>query len=186
MRDGRTLELLFGNVQFYIGNMENGLAVFDTYGRLYEKDSVERFKALDGYEGYASGRGYILSRGLPMLKDTLLVGKGADVFGFLFPHHDFIGKVQLLGRYTHTFDKPHNIYLFIGYSFGVTGLVSFLVLGVLLLVKSIKTLNLKSDQSISCISILLAVGAVFLFNDSMVYSTSIIFSILGGLTGMQE
>ncbi|WP_430884136.1 hypothetical protein [Fusibacter sp. JL216-2] len=186
MRDGRTLELLFGNVQFYIGNMEDGLAVFDTYGRLYEKNSVERFKPLDGYEGYASGRGYILSRGLPMLKDTLLVGKGADVFGFLFPHHDFIGKVQLLGKYTHTFDKPHNIYLFIGYSFGVVALVSFLVLGIILLIRSINALSLKSNQSISSICILFAVGMVFFFNDSMVYSTSIIFSILGGLTGMLE
>ncbi|GKT22656.1 hypothetical protein ADUPG1_004515, partial [Aduncisulcus paluster] len=55
--------------------MEEGLAVFDTYGRLYEEDTIDVFKPLKGYEGFASGRGYILSRGIPMLKDTLLVGK---------------------------------------------------------------------------------------------------------------
>jgi len=39
-------------------------------------------------------RGYIWSRSLPLLRNTILVGYGPDTFAMNFPQHDIAGKVK--------------------------------------------------------------------------------------------
>lgn len=62
---------------------------------------------------FGSGRGYIWSRTIPMLKDTLLLGHGADTYCAYFPHEDYVGKYNSGTFSTNTnivVDKPHNMY----------------------------------------------------------------------------
>jgi hypothetical protein len=80
---------------------------------------------------FGSGRGYIWSRTIPMMKDTLILGHGADTYCIYFPHVDYVGKYDS-GTFSSNLDiiidKPHNMYFgaFIG-----TGGISVLTLLVL-------------------------------------------------------
>jgi O-antigen ligase len=74
---------------------------------------------------FGSGRGYIWSRTLPMLRDTLLLGYGADTYCIYFPHDDYVGKHNAGWNINMIVDKPHNLYL--GAAVG-TGLISVLAL----------------------------------------------------------
>jgi hypothetical protein len=64
-------------------------------------------------QSFGSGRGYIWSRTIPMLKSTLALGHGADTYCIYFPHNDYIGKYNS-GTFTNNVDiivdKPHNMY----------------------------------------------------------------------------
>lgn len=79
-----------------------------------------------GYERLFNGRGYIWSRSLPLFKDTLLVGKGADMYAASFPQQDVIGKGNFLSS-TILVDKPHNIFLQLWINNGLIGLIVWLV-----------------------------------------------------------
>ncbi|MDR2088700.1 MAG: O-antigen ligase family protein [Clostridiales Family XIII bacterium] len=74
---------------------------------------------------FGSGRGYIWSRTLPMLRDTLLLGRGADTYCIYFPHDDYVGKYNAGWNINMIVDKPHNMYL--GAAIG-TGLLSVIAL----------------------------------------------------------
>ena len=83
---------------------------------------------------FGTGRGYIWSRGIPLMKDSLIVGTGADTFALAFPQTDYVGKYNA-DYYSleknMIVDKPHNMYLNM---FITTGGVSFLAfMGILIL-----------------------------------------------------
>ena len=74
----------------------------------------------------ASGRGYIWNKTIPLLKDYLFVGSGADTFALVYPNGDFVDK------YNNGYDnliltKPHSLYLQIAVQSGVLSLIGFLV-----------------------------------------------------------
>lgn len=97
---------------------------------------VNRFNKLDkivnppaafrGYEMLASGRGYVWSRTLPLLKKHLLLGLGPDTYIFAFPQNDYLGLYQN-GMETNVVTKPHNLYLQIGLQTGVVSLIAFIL-----------------------------------------------------------
>jgi len=72
---------------------------------------------------FGSGRGYIWSRTIPMMKDTLVLGHGADTYCIYFPNYDFVGKYNS-GTFSNNpsiiVDKPHNMYF--GVIIGTGGL----------------------------------------------------------------
>lgn len=82
-------------------------------------------------QSFGSGRGYIWSRSIPMMMDTLLLGHGADTYCIYFPHHDYVGKYNS-GTFSNNInivvDKPHNMYM--GAIIG-TGGISMLALALL-------------------------------------------------------
>ncbi|MDD2295646.1 MAG: O-antigen ligase family protein, partial [Eubacteriales bacterium] len=74
---------------------------------------------------FGSWRGYIWSRSFPLLKQTILLGTGADTYCAAFPQEDYAGKYSTGAQYDIVVDKPHNLYL--GAAIG-TGVVSLLAL----------------------------------------------------------
>ncbi len=81
---------------------------------------------------FGSGRGYIWSRTIPMLKNTLILGHGADTYSIYFPNDDYVGKYTSFSDNINIIvDKPHNMYF--GYIIG-TGAISVLALLVLWLI----------------------------------------------------
>lgn len=80
-----------------------------------------------GKELWGSSRGYIWSRSIPMIKDTLFIGYGPDTFAMYFPQNDYVAKLHYLSGITTVVDKPHNMYLQIAINTGLVSLIAFLI-----------------------------------------------------------
>lgn len=150
---------------------------------LQELEEPESF-GFKGLESFASNRGYIWSRSLPLLKDTILLGHGPDTYAIYFPQYDIRGKMNYLDNTTVVVDKPHNWYLQIGINTGIISLIAILgFLGWF----AIKGLSLWFKQEDGMIP---ALGSAFvcgvggyciagLFNDSTVSVAPVFWVIVG-------
>lgn len=89
---------------------------------------------------FGSWRGFIWSRTLPLIKDTLLIGHGADTYCIYFPQNDYAGKYStgFENNFNIIVDKPHNMYLSMAVGTGVVSVLAFLALWVLYAVQSAK------------------------------------------------
>ncbi|MBR0599545.1 O-antigen ligase family protein [Sinanaerobacter chloroacetimidivorans] len=91
---------------------EEGPKYFTGLGKLMDLRRVPSIGWENNLE-FGSGRGYIWSRTIPMLKETLILGHGADTFCIYFPHDDYVGKYNS-GTFSNEInivvDKPHNMY----------------------------------------------------------------------------
>ncbi len=98
--------------------------------------NVERF----GFEGkyeFASGRGYIWSCTIPLLKKALFLGVGQDNLVYEYPNSDYVGKVY--AGFEHLFvTKPHNMFLGIWVQQGLLALLAFLFLYALFMIRAIR------------------------------------------------
>ncbi len=114
----------------------------DTFYYLNSKGKFDKIITADsalltGYENFATGRGYIWSRTIPLLKNHILLGSGADTFTLVFPQQDYVNL------YNYGFDgqlitRPHNQYLQIGVQTGVISLIALLVFYIMYAISSIK------------------------------------------------
>lgn len=112
------------------------------YGKLDKLISAPSL-LFTGYEKLASNRGYIWSRTLPLLKDKIIIGSGADTFVTEFPQNDYVNFKNSLGK-GQILTKPHNLYLQIGVQTGVLSLISFIVFYLMYFISSLK-LYIRSD-----------------------------------------
>ncbi|MDR0570425.1 MAG: O-antigen ligase family protein, partial [Clostridiales Family XIII bacterium] len=87
---------------------------------------------------FGSGRGYIWSRTLPMLSQTLFVGHGADTYCIYYPQNDYVGKYNSSWNINTIVDKPHNMYLAAGVGTGVISVLALLALFVLYFIQSVR------------------------------------------------
>jgi len=90
-----------------------------------------------GYERYASGRGYIWSRTIPLLKKYIVFGSGADTFVMAFPQQDYVNLYNY-GFKGELLTKPHNLYLQIGVQTGVLSLIAFIVFYAMYFISSLR------------------------------------------------
>ena len=109
-------------------------------GKLVSLDRVERI-GFEGNEDFATYRGYIWSRTLPLLKETVLLGHGADTFAIYFPQADYAGKYNI-GYINNETDiiisKPHNMYLGAAVNTGVVSMIALLAIYGIYLFESFK------------------------------------------------
>lgn len=139
-------------------------------------------------QGFGSGRGYIWSRTIPMMKDTLIIGHGADTYCAYFPHDDYVGKYNS-GTFTTSInivvDKPHNMYF--GAIIG-TGGISMLALLVLWGIYIIQSFLIYWKESYHSFISYAGAGIFFgicgflvsaLVNDSSVSVMPMFYSLLG-------
>jgi hypothetical protein len=102
-------------------------------------DSLREVDSL-GFEGHydlATNRGYIWSRTLPLLRNSLLLGVGRDNFVYSFPNDDYVGKVNC-GFDGQIVTKPHNMYLQIAVEDGIPACLILIVLYVLLGIRTFR------------------------------------------------
>jgi len=139
-----------------------------------------------GKEKLGSSRGYIWSRTIPLIKNTLILGTGPDTFVFDFPQGDLIGKYYAYDTPNIVVDKPHNLYLQIAINYGVIALLGFLTMIIIYIVDSIKLYAFKEDyqersQMLGSITCLGVVGYLFsgIFNDSVVSVAPVFWIVLG-------
>ncbi|MSS64488.1 O-antigen ligase family protein [Velocimicrobium porci] len=136
------------------------------------------------HESFATGRGYIWSRTIPLLKNTLILGTGADTFLLEFPNDDFVGRYNN-DCLTALISKPHNMYLQIGVQTGVLSLIAFLAFYVIYFVSSIKLYFKHSfDTYLSQIGASILVGTLGymvagLANDSSITLAPVFWLLIG-------
>lgn len=101
------------------------------YRNIFEKQvDLSKVEAV-GWEknqNFGSGRGYIWSRTIPLIKDNIIIGKGADTYCLVYPQHDYVGRYNVDWKQNTIVDKPHNMYM--GAAIG-TGLISVLALSLI-------------------------------------------------------
>lgn len=171
------------NMPFMIYN--DKFLLINDKGESIEIKPVEKW-GFEGKETLGSSRGYIWSRSIPMLKNTMILGYGPDTFAAKFPQQDYIGKLVAYNTMSILVDKAHNLYLQIGINVGVLGLIAFLAMIFIYFISSFK-LYIKNDfddfLSVVGLATLTAIfgylGAGF-FNDSVV-SVAPVFWILFGM-----
>lgn len=182
-----TLILYLDNVPQFAFRLkpDNSVNLIDLSNRQYiDLETPESF-GFKGKELLGSGRGYIWSRSIPLLKDNIILGSGPDTFIFRFPQHDLIGKLYALGSATQTVDKPHNLYLQIAIDYGIIALIGFIAMMIIYLVDSFKLYALKKDyeksQILGAVTSFGVIGYLFagIFNDSVVSVAPIFWIILG-------
>ena len=78
------------------------------------------------YSSWLTYRGHIWARSIPLLKNHILLGSGADTFLMVYPNNDYLGVHQskTYGEYT---TRPHSWYLQVGIQTGVVSLLFLLV-----------------------------------------------------------
>lgn len=153
------------------------------YGKYADIDPKESF-GFKGMESFASGRGYIWSKTIPLLKDHILLGSGADTFVFQFPHSDYVGRYNY-GFYESIMSKPHSLYLQIGVQTGVISLIAFLAFYFMYLIDSVKLyFKHNLDTFVSQAGVAVMVGTVSymvsgISNDSSIAVAPIYWVMMG-------
>lgn len=184
MDEKNILTIKKGNIKLFFQVTDLGINLVNNKGEIISSGSVESW-GFKGKEKLGSSRGYIWSRSIPLLKNTIVKGYGPDTFAIYFPQNDFKGKMYAYGDMWQLVDKPHNFYLQTALSTGVLSLFAMLALFVMYIVKSI-SLYFKNEYndflSIAGVSIFAAVCGYLgagMFNDSVVSVAPVFWIILG-------
>lgn len=171
------------NINVHFAIKDNTFKYIDKKGQLVDLQPIEKW-GFEGRESFASYRGYIWSRSIPLLKKSSIIGYGPDTYSLYFPHHDYIGHLFTVGQNT-TVDKPHNMYLQYGINVGVVALLSIIALFAIYSFSSIKLyfgmkdFNLYSISGIACFTAFIGYGVAGIFNDSVVSVAPVFWIILG-------
>lgn len=120
----------------YFVSTENGYQYYTYAGKVGVPDYPES-AIFTNYGRFASGRGYLWSRSIPLLKKYFILGSGADTFSIAFPQNDVVGKTNYGYNYSYI-TKPHCLYLQIGVQHGVLGLICFLAVCIIYIVQSFR------------------------------------------------
>lgn len=116
---------------------KKGYYYYAPHGQFTKIVEAEKAGFLEGYEQIISGRGYIWSRSIPLLKNNILIGTGPDTFAITFPQRDYAAASNG-GFYGMVITKPHNMYLQVGVQTGCISLVAMLVFYIMYVISCIK------------------------------------------------
>lgn len=174
----------YDNMEALFSIEESDFLIMGMNNNFYEIQEVPSW-GFDGYEGLGSSRGYIWSRSLPLLQDTLLLGNGPGTFAMYYPQEDVVGKLKHLGFAKDVVDKPHNMFLQKAINTGLPSLLALIVLWGGYLLQGLKLYNNAdiSDWRVKTgISLVAAVAAYLVtgfFNDSVVSVAPVFWVLLG-------
>lgn len=179
------LKIQKGNILLFFDLEQDKITLLSPNGREISLEPVEAW-GFAGLERIGSSRGYIWSRSLPLLKNTLFFGYGPDTFAIVFPQHDILGKMYAYhGDMWQIVDKPHNQYLQIALNTGIISLLAFLFLVVYYLYQSFRLYvsnPFRDFLSQAGVAVFIAIvgylGAAF-FNDSVVSVAPVFWCLLG-------
>ncbi|MBE5958073.1 MAG: hypothetical protein E7254_04315 [Lachnospiraceae bacterium] len=139
--------------------------------------------------GFASNRGYIWSKTLPILMSDLIIGEGMDHFVLAFPNNDYAAKSNIKKINT-IYNKPHNWYLQIWSESGLIALIGMIFMITFLLIGGIinKSVLFENDRlSNMVIQGLFAsiIGYILMgfVNDSMIVTAPVFWIYFGLFAG---
>ncbi len=185
--DGAVFNITTSNTAFNICiNKETGSFKFLDYrGNQVDIRAAESY-GFENRETFASSRGYIWARTIPLLKNTIFKGHGPDTFVYYFPQNDVISKVKAFNTPYMIVDKPHNMYLQVAVNTGLLSLLALLILIIWYVIESMRLYILNKSENLYYVSgVCCLVGVIGfmvsgLANDSVI-SVSPVFWILLGI-----
>ena len=167
---------------YFTCDADDGYLIYAGNG-VYEKTAPIEAVDFHGHEHIASGRLYIWSRTIPLLKHTLLFGCGPDHFYLAFPQNDYVGKARYASSPYTIVEKPHNTLLLYGVELGLIAALAFILLsafGIKSCFRGIRGENNQLNQLSGML--LLALSAyltAYLFNDTSVVTSPPFWAALG-------
>lgn len=158
-------------------------------GQLFKTVSLGPMSERFGTEFYGliTGRGYAWIHTLPILKDTLFIGKGAGNFPLYFPQYDYVGLLNTHGNHELVADKPHCMYLQVAVDQGMVGLLSLLILfagvgiGYIKVRLKLSEFNERTRMMDASFTVLVAFLIYSGCNDSNVAVNSVFWAVFGTL-----
>lgn len=150
---GETLGLQYvidGYKYFIYYSQEDGAYCFqNAFGKKSEITYSEKadwkiFKMFGGF----SGRGYIWSKSVPLLKKYLFLGSGPDTYAFVYPHTDYIDE-NYNGYGNQMVSKPHCMYLQTSIQTGAVSLIAWLMFYLWYFLDSFRLYFRKSYETFS-------------------------------------
>lgn len=131
-----------------------------------------------------SGRLFIWSRSIPLLKKHIFLGSGPDTFLLEFPQKDYLNMTKY-GYENMVMTKPHSLYLQVGVQTGVISLISLLVFFIWYSVQSLRLYCFKKLQTqVDAIGVAAFIGTIgymitAISNDSMVVTAPVFWVMIG-------
>lgn len=165
-------------------NQENKYYFCNPYGKLTDNVVNADRVLFNNYERFASGRGYIWSRSIALLKDNLLIGCGPDNFIYEFPNNDYVSLYNN-EYYSQIVTRPHNMYLQVGVQTGVVSMILFILLYVIYFIQCVRIYTKEcGDKSKWLIGVTIFVGTFGymicgLANDSTICVAPVFWGMLG-------
>lgn len=156
-------------------------------GKYISLSKIEH-KGFENHYHFGSGRGYIWSATIPMLKSYMLLGSGPDTYCLVYPQNDYAGKYSM---HYHSnpdiiIDKPHNMYWGMWINTGFISVVAWIAMIAMYSIQSVKIYRRKNfkDEYLYYIGsgiFLGCLGFAFsgLVNDSTVSTMPMFYGLLG-------
>jgi len=155
-------------------------------GRAVEPVTAPAPSIMDGYGQFGSSRGYIWSRSIGMLPDTLALGHGPGMYAIEFPQNDFVGRMnEDVFSGNQIVDKPHNMYLQIGIETGMVSLIALLSVFAMYLFDSLKLFfkreykTLLDYTGVGTTTAVTAYLGAGIFNDQIISVAPLFYVIVG-------
>lgn len=153
--------------------------IFNWDNRVYAADAQFELPApAESGVGAGSGRVYIWSYIMDLVKDRPILGYGLDTLIYNFPHYNKDARANLETQEV-IVDKPHNMYLGVLYGTGIVGFVAFLALIVIVVVSCLKAVLKGKTSTIVLAVATLAFLCQAVFNDTLPGTAASLFIILG-------
>ena len=166
--------------------LSDGIKYRNGFGKLVDLEKIESI-GFKNNPAFGSGRGYIWSRSLAMIKDNILIGDGANTYCVKVPHKDYAGKYNsevFRNNIDIVVDKPHNMYIGMFQGTGGISMASFLALIIVYIYTCIKALKGKEYSAwleYASAGILLGIIGFLtagIFNDSNVSVMPMFYGLL--------
>lgn len=172
-------------IDFAIYFTPDGFMMAGASNVLKKTEYPSKLDIFEGRERFATSRGYIWSRSIPMLKETVLIGHGPDTYAIEFPQYDYVGKLNSFPNHRIIVDKPHNMYLQIGINTGLMSLLALLCLYMMYFIDSMKIYFKRDINSfleyvgVGAFTGIMAYLAAGMFNDQIISVAPLFYSMVG-------
>jgi hypothetical protein len=135
--------------------------------------------------GPGTGRLYIWKKTWQLMQSRPIFGYGLDTLAYYFPQDD-PEKISALNAAETIVDKPHNMYLSLGYGSGLPALAAFLALSLIFAWRVVSLLRRSVEGFDRCLLAALFIGwcgfmIQGLFND-LVMGTNVLYWLLFGFS----
>lgn len=155
-------------------------------GKLLPIKNAPKVDFLNRRNSLVSGRGMLWAQSLPLFKNVLMFGYGADCFPLAYPNDDYVSRIKTFGMINASFcTSAHSMYTQIGIEFGVLALVLFILLLLLYFFDSLKLLfKLSFTQPVEliclcCFVVVLGYAVTGITNAAMLSSIINFWVFLG-------
>lgn len=153
------------------------------YGK-FDRMITAKSAVFTDFGSFASSRGYIWSRTIPLIKKYIFLGSGPDTFILAYPQQDYMNMTRY-GFGDELMTKPHSLYLQIAIQTGLLSLIAFLVFYVMYFVSSIR-LYIRGcfNSYYAKVGIAILIGTISymvagLTNDSSICTAPVFWVLIG-------